>query len=132
MRHLFKGMAIGAALVATAAYVNPADAEVRCLFGYYDVVADVMTIYPSQSWLVGDTQWLPSQTSFPAPLPPIIEDFQVNCIANGPELSFIRQNFSGLRDNKLATEVTFTGDEARFLFKNLTASGQPPSPPRHR
>lgn len=123
MKPANKAKAIGAALVAASSLYltpSPASAAVLCSFDYYDVVQDVTTIYPVQTWTIGARSWKVAQTAFPAPLPYDIEDFQVRCTANGPELMFIRQNFSGLRDHKRAIEVEYDGDEARFLYHNLT------------
>lgn len=125
MNHFFKGFLIGAAICAAAALASPADAVVSCRFTYYDVVQDTTYVWQPREWKIGMDYFRDTAPDYgltPVGLPPDIEDFQVVCRADGPELWYIRQNFTGLRDRKRASWVNYTGDEARFLYHNLSST----------
>ena len=42
----------------------------------------------------------------------------VDCSADGNELLFIQQNFTGIRSTRFAT-VEWTGEDATFVYQNL-------------
>ena len=54
----------------------------------------------------------------------IVPDFNtepgvyVDCSANGNELLFIHQNFTGIRDTRFNI-VEWTGEDATFIYQNL-------------
>jgi hypothetical protein len=56
----------------------------------------------------------------------------VDCAANGNELLFIQENFTGIRYTKFGL-VEWTGDDATFIYQNLeiqsASSGPSVSPP---
>jgi hypothetical protein len=43
----------------------------------------------------------------------------VDCAANGNELLFIQQNFTGIRSSRFRN-VEWTGEDAMFIYQNLT------------
>jgi hypothetical protein len=56
----------------------------------------------------------------------------VDCAANGNELLFIQENFTGIRYTRFSL-VEWTGEDATFIYQNLeiqsASSGQSVSPP---
>ena len=101
MKHFFKGLAIGAALVAALAVVNPAEAVLYCQGQY------------ASTWVVGNTGFTG-----------LLGDGPYVCFADGAELKYIQRNFTGLRGRALPNlqgdrEITWTGEDAQFIIDNL-------------
>jgi hypothetical protein len=72
----------------------------------------------AQQWRVGQTDWQPIG-SFP-----MLDDVDdpsaiITCYANGQEYAYIRQNVTGLRYYKQATDAYWTAEDAQFVLNNI-------------
>lgn len=51
----------------------------------------------------------------------------VECFANGNELLFIQQNFTGIRYSKFSL-IEWIGDDAKFIYENLETQSDSSGP----